>query len=188
MRKEGNLFRLVVGLLIYLMATGGVLVAGFNFLSRSREYADIVQQKEAEFAMVRRRVEEDLPRVKEEYNKCYQLAKEFRKSTPSREEQERVVVSIEQLANSAGIKLRSCKMAEEPKAVEGMPAYQIYTWEISCRGRYMQMDRFMALLDRADRLMKISGLSVLSESGEGNPRDYTLDIKLKLDLIVRTEG
>ena len=60
MRKEGNLFRLVVGLLIYLMATGGVLVARFNFLSRSREYADIVQQKEAEFAMVRRRVE-DLP-------------------------------------------------------------------------------------------------------------------------------
>ena len=59
-----------------------------------------------------------------EYNKCYQLAKEFRKSTPSREEQERVVVNIEQLANSAGVKLRSCKMAEEPKAVEGMPAYR----------------------------------------------------------------
>ncbi|NLZ43491.1 MAG: type 4a pilus biogenesis protein PilO [Clostridia bacterium] len=188
MRKEGNLFRLVVGLLIYLMATGGVLVAGFNFLSRSREYADIVQQKEAEFAMVRRRVEEDLPRVKEEYNKYYQLAKDLRKFVPSREEQERVVVSIEQLANSAGIKLRSCKMTEKPKAVKGMPAYQIYTWEISCSGRYLQMDRFMALLDRADRLMKISGLSVLSESGEGNPRDYTLDIKLKLDLIVRTEG
>jgi hypothetical protein len=69
-----------------------------------------------------------------------------------------------------------------------MPAYQIYTWEISCRGRYMQMDRFLALLDRADRLMKIGGLSVLSQSEEDNPGVYTLDIKLKLDLIVRTEG
>lgn len=188
MRREGNLLRLVVAVLIYLVATGGALVAGFNFLSRSLEYASIVKQRQDEFAMVRWRVEEDLPRVKEEYNKYYQLAKDLRKFIPSKEEQERVVVSIERLANSAGIKLRSCKMAEEPKEVEGMPAYKIYTWEIFCSGRYLQMDRFLALLDRADRLMKIAGLSVLSASEHDNPGVYTLDIKLELDLIVRTEG
>lgn len=188
MRKERNLIRLVVAILIYLVATGGALVAGFSYLGRSREYASIVKEREAEFTRVRRRVEEDLPRVKEEYNKYYQLAKDLRKFVPSREEQERVVVSIEQLANSAGIKLRSCKMTEKPKAVKGMPAYQIYTWEISCSGRYLQMDRFLALLDGADRLMKIAGLKVLSRSEQGDPGAYILDIELKLDLIVRTEG
>ena len=42
----------------------------------------------------------------------------------------------------------------------------------------MQMDRFMALLDRADRLMKISGLSVLSESGRVIPGIIPLILSL----------
>ena len=36
MRRESNLFRLIVGGLIYLVATGGALVAGFNYLGRSQ--------------------------------------------------------------------------------------------------------------------------------------------------------
>jgi Tfp pilus assembly protein PilO len=188
LKSEGNLLRLIVGILIYLVVTGGALVAGFNYLGRSREYAAIVSEREAELVMTRRRVEEDLPRLKKEYDKYYERAKSLRRFTPTREEQERVVVSIEQLAKSAGIQIHSCQMSGELRTVEGKPAYQAYTWEISCTGRYPQMDRFLTLLERADRLMKVAGLSVRARSEADDPGTYVLDIDLELDLIVRTEG
>lgn len=188
MRRESNLFRLIVGGLIYLVATGGALVAGFNYLGRSQEYASIVRERESEFKMVRRRVEEDLPRLKKEYNRYYERAKSLRRFTPTREEQERVVVSIEQLAKSAGIKIHSCEMTEEPQPVEGMPAYQIYSWKISCSGRYQQVDRFLTLLDGAGRLMKVAEITAWAVSEQNDPGTYNLDIDLQLDLIVRTEG
>ena len=188
MNKKNNLLRLIVGALIYLVVTGGALVAGFNYLGRSREYAAIVREREAEFARVKRRVEEDLPRVNEEYTKYYERAKRLRRFTPTREEQERVVVSIEQLAKSAGVQIHSCRITEKPRAVAGIPAYQIYTWEISCTGRYPQLDQFLSLLERADRLMKVAELNVRARSDRDNLGLYDLEIDLKLDLIVRTEG
>ncbi|NLY88430.1 MAG: type 4a pilus biogenesis protein PilO [Firmicutes bacterium] len=188
MAKKNNLLRLVVGGLIYLVVTGGALVAGYNYHGRSREYAVIVMEREFELAMVRRRVEEDLPRLKEEYNRYYERAKDLRRFTPTREEQERMVVSIEQLAKSAGIQIHSCQMADEPRPVEEMPAYQVYTWEIFCSGRYPQMDRFLTLLDRADRLMKVDELNVRARSEQDDPGAYILDIDLQLDLIVRMGG
>ena len=94
-----------------------------------------------------------MPRLKEEYNRYYERAKSLRRFTPTREEQERVVVSIEQLAKSAGIKIHSCEMTEEPQPVEGMPAYQItledlLQWPAPA-------SRSLNSAGRAGRLMKV---------------------------------
>lgn len=188
MKRGNKLLFLVVGGILYLLAVGWALVTGYTYFGRNQEYILEIKQKESELERVRKRVEEDLPGLREDYTRYYQKAKNLRKFTPTREEQERVVVSIEQLANSAGVQIRSCRMQEDPRPVEGMSAYQAYTWEISCSGRYAQMDRFLTLLDKADRLMKIAELSVWARSLQDEPGRYILDIDLQLDLIVRTEG
>lgn len=187
MKKSKRLVFLATTGAIYLAALGWALVSGYKYYSDSREYAVEIKQKEAELDMVMARVKH-LPQLKEEYSKYYRRAENLSKFIPTREEQERVIVSIEQLAKSAGVQIHSCRMQDKPKPMGEMPAYQTYSWQVSCSGRYAQVNHFLTLLDKADRLMKVAELCVRARNLQDESGGYMLDVDLQLDLIVRIGG
>lgn len=187
MKKNDRLVLLITIGVIYLLVVGWALVSGYNYLSDSRDCAAEIKQKEVELEMVQARVKH-LPQLKEEYTKYYWRAENLSLFVPSREEQERIIVSIEQMAKLAGVQIHSCRMQEKPQLVEEMPAYQVYSWQVLCSGRYVQVDYLLTLLDKADRLMKVAEINVNSKSLSDESGGYMLDVYLQLDLIVRTGG
>lgn len=185
-RKNKKLVLLILLGILYLLAAGWAVVTGCTYLGRSRDLVMEIEKKENELRAVRERAH-TLPERREEYLKYHEKAENLTLFVPTREEQERFIVELERLAGSAGVRIRSCRMQEGAGSLSEMPAYQAYRWDVLLTSRYRQLDDFLALLDKADRLVKVADMTVRSASaGEGE--DYILNVDLKLDLIVRAGG
>lgn len=182
MTKKNNLSSLIF-LIITIVCSGGAIAGGVYYLTKINELNLQINQRESEFAEMRRKVAL-LPLLREQSKTGIAEIYRLHSFAPSREEQAAFVLELERIARKSKVNIVLCKLDDRVKNYKTMPSYEIYQWAVELNGDYQGVKMFLEAVLESKRFMMVSGLNINSSEPESESRKaYELNAKLILDLI-----
>jgi Tfp pilus assembly protein PilO len=105
---------------------------------------------------------------------------------PDREGQADFITELSRLTVGSGVKLKSCRAAEQATPFPNLPEYLIYQWDVTLESVYPQLLKFLETLPVEERSTLVSKINISAgepDAAKGQPAQYILNVQLTLDLI-----
>lgn len=175
--RFNNFVLLVIGALLVVSGT----TAGIYSIKERRQLNAVRDTKQAELETIKEKLRA-LPDLNAEYLRLDGEMNRLATFIPTREGQAEFIKELQDLADNCNITIKSCHVKPEISALQKLPDYAIYKWDLTVTSGYRELLDFIQALSRAGRFIKVANMDVRSSGGDLK----TMNIAMTLDLISKS--